>query len=323
VTGFEPVDAALSAGAYGAITSVVVGRRDEVVYERYLDGEPGARRNTRSVTKTVAGMLTGLALDRGHLESVDSRVRPFFPEVALDGHPAKEAITVADLLTMSSCLECDDWNQFSAGHEERMYPREDWVRFAWGLPVRGFPSWVDRPEESPYGRSFSYCTAGVVLLGVMLERVVGEPLPRFAERELFDPLGITAAEWPVAPLGHVSTAGGLLLTSRDLLALGRLYLDRGVASGRRVVPRTWVDESLRAHARIDEQTTYGYLWWCRELGGLETAYMTGTGGNRVHLFPELQAVVVITSANFGRADAHPLSDALLVEQVIPAVTGTT
>jgi CubicO group peptidase (beta-lactamase class C family) len=268
-------------------------------------------------------MLTGIAIERGHLTSVGERVLGYFPEAADEPHPAKQAMTVADLLTMSSCLECDDSNPFSAGNEERMYPREDWLRFVLELPVRGFPSWVDRPEESPYGRSFSYCTGGVVLLGVLLERMVGEPLPRFARRELFDPVGIASAEWPTAPLGHVSTAGGLLLSSRDLLALGVLYLDGGVAGGQQVVPRSWVLESMRAQVRVDPHTTYGYLWWRRAFAGVDSPYMTGTGGNRVHLLPELDAVVVITSANFARRDAHALSDTLLTEHVIPAVSSAT
>jgi CubicO group peptidase (beta-lactamase class C family) len=323
MSGFAALDDALTAGRYGDITSVVVGRPDGVLYERYLDDEPESPRNTRSATKTVTGMLAGLALARGHLESVDQRVVTFFPEADVDPHPAKQSMTVLDLLTMSSCLECDDSNPFSAGNEERMYPREDWVGFALDLPVRGFPSWAERPEDSPYGRSFSYCTAGVVLLGVLLERAVGEPLPGFAQRELFDPLGVGSAEWPLAPLGHVSTAGGLLLTSRDLLTLGALYLDGGSARGEQVLPRSWVHDSMRAHVRIDETTTYGYLWWRREYAGVASVYMTGAGGNRVHLLPELDAVAVITSENFRRPDAHQLSDALLAEHVIPAVSSAT
>jgi CubicO group peptidase (beta-lactamase class C family) len=323
VTGFDALDSALTAGTYGAITSVVVGRPGGQLYERYLDDEPDALRNTRSATKTVTGMLAGLALARGHLDSVEQEVIGFFPEVEVDPHPAKQAMTLSDLLTMSSCLECDDTNPFSAGNEERMYPREDWVRFALDLPVRGFPSWMERPEDSPYGRSFSYCTAGVVLLGVLLERAVGEPLPSFAQRELLDPIGVGPAEWPRAPLGHVSMAGGLLLTSRDLLALGALYLDGGSAGGQEVVPSDWVLESMRDHVRIDERTTYGYLWWRREYAGVASIYMTGAGGNRVHLLPELDAVAVITSENFRRPDAHELSDALLADHVIPAVTSAT
>ena len=201
---------------------------------------------------------------------------------------------------MSSCLECDDWNPFSAGNEERMYPREDWAQFALDLPIRR-------------DRGFRYCTAGVVLLGIALEQAVGEPLSDFARRELFEPLGIESAEWPRTPLGQTATAGGLLLTSRSLLALGELYLRGGAP----VVPTRWVERSTQPYARIDDETEYGYLWWLRTFADHPSFYMTGMGGNRVHVFPTLDLVAVITSANFGRPDAHALSDRLLVEQLLP------
>ena len=310
----------MSDGKFGQITSVVVARRSVgVVYERYADGHPEALRNTRSATKSVASILTGIALNLRVLDSVQDRVLPFFPEVSVEPHPAKEQMTIEDLLTMSSCLECDDSNEFSAGHEERMYLREDWVRFALQLPIRGFASWVTTPADSPYGRAFSYCTAGVVLLGALLERAAGEPIASFAMRELFAPLDINRAEWPMAPLGHTSTAGGLLLSSRSLLTLGTLFLNLGVHQGRRIVPEVWVRTSTRPHVRIDERTEYGYLWWLRELAGVRSLYMTGMGGNRVHVFPDLDAVAVVTSANFGRRDAHALTDALLEDHVIPAL----
>ena len=278
--------------ACGEITSVIVARGGEVDVEEYPEGDAETLRNTRSCTKTVAGMLLGIAIDRGVVPGVET------PLAELLGEPTPP-ITLRDLLTMSSCLECNDWDDTSPGNEELMYPQEDWLSFALGLPLR---------DE----RTFSYCTAGVVAFGIALERALGEALSAFAQRELFDPLGIDRAEWHHTPLGQTSTAGGLLLTSRALLSLGVLYL-RG---GEGLVPSVWVKESLAPHARIDAETEYGYLWWLKSFVGARSFYMTGMGGNRVHVFPDLDLVAVITTTNFSRRDAHALSDRLLVEQIL-------
>ena len=128
---FDDIGAAVRAGTYKQITSVLISRRGELIFEQYFDdGGPQALRNTRSATKTVTGMLVGAAVDR-RLLRVDSPVLPFFGDrlPLLNPDPRKSLITVEDFLTMSSLLECDDENSFSRGNEERMYLVEDWVKF--------------------------------------------------------------------------------------------------------------------------------------------------------------------------------------------------
>jgi CubicO group peptidase (beta-lactamase class C family) len=320
---FRALAAAIGAGEFVRIGSVVVARHGKLVYEAHFDGaEPGALRNTRSVTKTVTSMLIGIAIERGLLSGVEAPVFAFFPDRRQCQYPdpRKEAITVEDFLTMSSCLACDDWEPASPGNEERMYPLADWIGFTLDLPLREVSA-----RDAPGGRSFSYCTAGVTTLGGVLERATGQAVPDFARAVLFDPLGIGAANWTYSPLGLALTGGGLLLQSRDLAKLGQLYLNGGSWHGRAIVPAWWVAASTRPHARIDDATGYGYLWWLRDFssGGdsFSAYYMSGNGGNKVVVFPALDLVVVITSTNFGTRGMHEQTERLLTEYILKAIGG--
>ncbi len=322
---FDAVTAAVKAGTYQQVTSVVVARHGKLLYEEYFDeGGKDALRNTRSVTKTIAGMLVGIAIDQRKLVA-DAPVLPFFRdrEPLANPDPRKAKITVEDLITMSSLLECDDDNQFSRGNEERMYLIEDWSRFYLDLPIRGFADWAPKPEASPYGRSFSYCTAGVTLLGPLLEMATGKPVTAFADEYLFKPLGIAKVHWPMQPLGAGMTGGGIGLRSTDLLKLGQLYLDGGRRDGRQVISADWVKRSIAPHANVRPGVDYGYLWWLQPFTvdgrKVPTYAMSGMGGNKVYVLPEQDAVVVITTTNFQVRGAHPLSEKLLTTQIVPAL----
>jgi len=104
-------------------------------------------------------------------------------------------------------------------------------------------------------------------------------------------------------------------------------LNGGVWQGRRIVPEAWVRRSTEPHARIDEKTEYGYLWWLRRFGSGATAfdgyYMSGNGGNKIAVFPEADLVVAITSTNYSTKGMHEQTDQLLSDYVLAAVTPPT
>ena len=320
------MEAAIQSGDFKKITSVLIARHGKLVYENYSSGSSAdTLQDTRSATKSITDILVGIAVDKKILPGVNATVLPFFPDKQplQNPDPRKSRITIEDFLTMSSLLECDDWNNFSRGNEERMYLIEDWVKFTLDLPIKGFAPWVTKPQDSPYGRSFSYCTAGASTLGAVLERASKTKVPDFARVNLFAPLGIEKADWKFSPLGTAQTGGGLGLRSRDLLKIGQLYLNGGVWDGKRIVSETWVKTSTQPHVQIDDDTKYGYFWWLKDFKAGDKSYpafyMSGNGGNKVAVFPAQDLVVVITSTNYNTRGMHEQTDKILTDFVLPAV----
>ena len=320
------MEQAVRSGELKKVTSVLIARHGKLTYEQYFDGDATTRRNTRSATKTITGILVGIAIDQHKLSGTDARVTSFFPEKRpfANPDPRKDQITVEDFLTMSSMLECDDWNDFSRGNEERMYIVEDWVKFTLDLPIKGFAPWQKKPQESPYGRSFSYCTAGAATLAGVLDRATGMPADKFAQKYLFDVLEIKNVQWSYSSVGLPLTGGGTEFTSRDLLKLAQLYLNDGTWSSKQIVARSWVERSTAPRVQIDDQTRYGYFLWLKSFGPKDgkqfpAFYMSGNGGNKVAVFRDLDMVVAITTTNYNAKGMHEQTDHMLNDYIIPAV----
>ena len=320
------LDAAIRSGEFKKIGSVLIARHGKLAYEGYFDGDAGTLRNTRSATKSITDVLIGIAIDEHKLSAVDAKILTLLPERTRkiqNPDPRKAAITVEDFLTMSSPLECDDWNDASRGNEERMYVVEDWAQFILDLPIRGRMHVGEQVEAPPHGRYFSYCTGGVFTLSEVLEKTTGMRTDHYARKKLFRPLGITNVEWVYSPMNVPQTGGGLQLTSRDLLKIAQLYLDGGEWQGKRIVSEAWVRSSTQPHARIDEATEYGYLWWLKSFKSGEKSYpaffMTGNGGNKVVAIPALDMAVVITSTNYNTHGMHEQTDKILTDYVLAAI----
>jgi CubicO group peptidase (beta-lactamase class C family) len=320
------MEKAVRSGEFQKIGSVLVARHGQLVYEAYFDGDAQTLRDTRSATKSITEILVGIAIEEKKLSGVDAPVLSLLPEHAAkiqNPDPRKQKITVEDFLTMSSPLECDDWNDASRGNEERMYVVEDWAQFILDLPIRGRMHLGEQIEGPPYGRYFSYCTGGVFTLSEILAKVTGTRADQYAKDKLFEPLDITRVEWVYSPLNIPQTGGGLRLTSRDLLKIAELYRQNGLWGGKQIVPEQWVRVSTRPHARIDDQTEYGYLWWLKSFStdgkNYPAFYMSGNGGNKIAVFPGLDMSVVLTSTNYNTKGMHQQTDKLLTDFILRAV----
>lgn len=323
---FDSAEAKIADGTWKGTTSLVVAHDGRLVYEGYFNGGSRDQLNdTRSLTKTVTAMLMGAAMDRELIADEQAPAFPFFAERAQPKNPdpRKQAITIKDLLSMSSLLECNDENQFSSGNEERMYVSEDWIGFVLDLPIKGFAPWDTKPADSPYGRSFSYCTGGSFLLGAIVEKASTETLGEFSGKVLEQPLGIEASQWNQAPDGTYMGGGGTRFRSRDLAKLGELLRNSGQWNGKRVLSEDWVEEMLTVQVQARDDADYGYQIWRfqfphdgKQLG---VWAMSGNGGNYVFISPELDLVAVVTSNAYNQRFAHPQSQEIFRDIVLKAM----
>lgn len=323
---FGELEAHVADQSWKGVTSVVVADHGRLVYERYFEG--GGRdtlNDMRSATKSITALLAGAAIERGLIRDVKAPVFAFFGDEQPRQHPdpRKDAITLEDLLTMSSLLECDDDNQFSSGNEERMYVTENWLRFALDLPVKGFAPWMTKPADSPYGRSFSYCTVGAYLAGAVVERAAHKHLDAFAADVLDTPLGIAKVHWNFTPEGIAMGGGGTRYRSRDIARIGAMLADGGRWNGRQVLPKAWVEAALTPHAQARDDAEYGYLFWRFHfpIDGKDTPVwaMSGNGGNYVFILPARGLVAVVTSNAYNQRFAHPQSQGIFRDIVLKAL----
>ncbi|MBB5865487.1 serine hydrolase [Xanthomonas sp. 3058] len=329
-TGWNPavlaqMEQALATDLAPATTSVLIVHNGVLVYEHYLgDADRQTLHDTRSLTKSVTGLLVGAVIERNLIPSTQAKVYDYFSDRQWQHpDPGKRDISIEDLLTMSSQLECNDDNAFSAGNEERMYVSADWTQFALDLPIRGYAPWMQRPAQSPHGRAFSYCTAGSFLLGAVLEKATGQRLQAFAAQVLEKPLGIEHAQWNVSSEGVGMGGGGTRYRSRDLAKLGQLLLAQGRWQGRQVIGADWIRAMTSVHAQAREDADYGYQIWhfLFPVRGVQrdTWAMSGNGGNYVFVVPEEQLVVVLTRSAYNTRQMHQQSHRLLSDYVLKAL----
>jgi CubicO group peptidase (beta-lactamase class C family) len=269
----------------------------------------------RSATKSVTSLLLGIAIDRGLIRGVDVPVDSFFPD--MPGHSSRSShrpITLRDLLTMRSGLDCDDWAD-SAGNEERMYRSTHWVRFFQAIPARDAP-----------GGSFRYCTAGVVVLGEVIARASGKPLPAFAQEALFEPLGIRGARWADAGAGITDAGGHLQLSLGAMLKLGELTRTGGVWRGQRLISSAWLAQSLSSAGPIAPgsqlQAHMGWLWWLEPVRGgqVQSWQARGNGGQLIIVVPEVGLVVAATGHAYNAPHAVQWAPFTLLQRwLIPSL----
>jgi CubicO group peptidase (beta-lactamase class C family) len=314
------------------IHSILIVKDQRLVFEEYWTGTdrlPGSlapveRESNRetlhyvaSVSKSLTSALLGIALDQGLVGSVDEPLFSYFPEYDDLRNDGNAQLALEPLLSFSSGY---DWNEFVYGFDD---PRDShYQMFNSQDPVRYL---LARPMVTAPGAEFHYNSGDTNLLGEVVRKSSGSrDLVEFAERHLFQPLGIESFSWITFPLAEQVTfaSGGASLRPRDMAKFGALYLNGGRWGGEQIISPSWIEASTRMSVPLlgNYRTLYGYgyNWWLGRSQFRERRVdyfrASGWGGQNVYVIPELEMILVFTAG--GYYETRPLNVNDIIEDYI-------
>jgi CubicO group peptidase (beta-lactamase class C family) len=299
------------------VHALLIARNGKLVLEEYFHGENRDKlHNERSAGKSVSATIIGAAMLAGAPIRLSTPVYQVmnggtFPA---DLEPRKRAMTLENLMTMSSGYFCDDNNDDAPGNENGMWERQsDFYKFTLGLPMAFAP-----------GDTSIYCSINPNLALGVVGRAAGESPYYLFDRLVATPLGITHYAWPIDRVRNPYGGGGMALFTRDFMKFGQLMLDSGTWHVRRILSADFVRRAGSPLKKIGDRD-YGLLWWPQAFTiGNRTVRgfaALGNGGQIVMVFPELQLVVATNGGSYGSRGWRFVGGELLSSYILPAVLG--
>ncbi len=301
-----------AASALPQLHSLLVSHEGTLVFEHYAPRYSATRlSNIKSASKSIISTLVGIAIERKLIPSANEPIVRWFPELRKNPDRRKAAITIENLLTMQTGLESTSGANYGSWVSSR-----NWVRSA-----------LDRPMVSDPGTSMEYSTGTSHILSAILTRATKRSTRQFANEVLGKPLGFTFAEWQRDRQGIYMGGNEMLMTARQMVEYGELYLNKGRVGDRQVVSAAWVEASCvpRTRSRWDGDREYGYGWWIQDVGGHRACFAWGFGGQYVFVFRDLDLVVVATSSTTVSEDRWGYRRALfdlLRSHLLPVAAGS-
>jgi CubicO group peptidase (beta-lactamase class C family) len=248
---------------------IMIIHDNEIVYEMYRGDFTADRLATVfSVSKSITSLLCGIAVDEGSIESIDDPVTQYLPE--LKGRdPRWEKLTVRHLLCMRSGLDFDDEYDFNikalkaVNAIAKLNYGHDMMRQIRRLKFRRDP-----------GTRFHYESMTTAILGMVIERATGRRYVDYLSEKVWKPLqmeSVALINIDSRKHGAAHAFGGITCTLKDLAKIGRLYLNKGLWDGKRIVSEEWIHLTTD----FDPGSSYHYSWYDVRYDGFETGEYPG------------------------------------------------
>ena len=258
-----------------------------------------------SATKSIMALLIGIAIDKGQIGSVDDKVLDYFPDYKVKrGEKTIYDVTIKHLITMRAPYKCkgDPWSKVCSS-DNWTYSSLDFLGGRKGLT-----------DE------FNYQTVCLHILSGILYKVTNMKTVDYANKYLFEPLGIkkhinylaetaeehkqfTIEKTPKENIWFCDTDGlgtpgyGLCMSANDMAKIVLLCLNNGSYNGKQVVSSKWIKEMTKprvVESKYFRGMEYGYLWWI--INNKKNIYSAiGNSGNVIYINSEENIVVSVAS----------------------------
>lgn len=298
---------------YTHVHSLLVARNNCLVVEEYFYRyDLNFVYNIQSATKSIVSALTGIAIDKGEIKSVEESLCKNLPGYEAQACNAQNKdITLHHLLTMSTGIAWDEQTY------DYMDPRNTLSIAA--NEKDQFVHLLSLPRVKTDTPVFAYNSLNHILMNVVLRNATRLQNKQELNERLLKPLGIEKSYISEpTPMGAIGDIG---LRPRDMLKFGLVYLNEGMWNGNQIVPPHWVRESTTPKIYPTPTLGYGYFWWTKEFSWkgkpVKSFFAWGYGGQYIFVVPDAELVVVMSGSNW---TTNPEGQAMqMVEEVLAAM----
>ncbi|MDR2085055.1 MAG: beta-lactamase family protein [Bacteroidales bacterium] len=278
----------------------VIFKDGKLFYEEYWENyDESSLSNIFSASKSIIGLLIGIAIDHGYIGSVNDVISQYIPEF----DSKYDYITIDDMLTMSSGL---NWKE---GYNSLFSPT---TKAYYGKDLKSLIL-EQEPAKRP-GKEFYYSSGTTALLGLALTNATGMTVSEFASEYLWSEIGAEHdAQWSLDHENGLEKSYCCFYSNaRDLARIGQLVLQNGRWEGKQIVSKSYLEKSFTPASYLRDEDGYrvdyyGYHWWLLKYKYYNIKYARGIYGQYIITIPEHDMVIVRlgNKRDDVRVGAHP------------------
>lgn len=284
---------------WGNDCQLLIIHNDSVLYDKWYEPHyPGQNATVFSVTKSLTSLLCGIAVDEGYIKSVNDPVTEYIPELAKYNSTYKK-LKIVHLLNMQAGFKFDENYSLRLSNALTIYQI---CQLRYGKDLTKVFRHMKFSSEP--GTKYEYNSAVPALLSLIIERATHQSYAHYMSEKVWKPLGMQYNAWITLDSRkhhHAHGSTGLGTNVYDLAKIGRLYLNKGIWNGHRIVSEEWIKNSL---VPTTENEGYHYNWYHQYYDDKPdngTFYALGIGRQFLYINPKKNAIIVLVT-NFPEYD---------------------